>query len=200
MAENASKRIDEAFAKAEPWAQKVCNDLRLLVHQAIPQVKEDWKWGPHFYYQGMVCGIWPFKKHVSLVFFKGSALKDPHAMLVHGTENVNNRMMKFKEGEALPKEKIKFYLKEAALLNEKGVKISSNSTPWVMSDFFLRKLEEAQLVAAFEQLSNACKKEYGQYVDEAKKWETKERRWEKVLPMIREKVSKFHRNNGEERA
>ena len=184
---SAERRIDEAFAKAEPWAGAMCNLLRNIIHQAVPEVKEEWKWGPHFSYKGMLCGIWPFKNHVSLVFFKGSVLSDPYQWLKIGENNINNRMIQFKEGEDIPERKIFEYIQEAAKNNLLGIKPVKTNKVLEIPSYFLRKLEEENVKEEFENLSYSCKKEYLQYVIEAKKEETKERRWKKILPMIREK-------------
>jgi len=54
---NASILITAAFAKMPEPIQAMVNKLRALVHQAEPSMIEDWKWGPNFYCNGMVCNV-----------------------------------------------------------------------------------------------------------------------------------------------
>ena len=73
---NAAALIDEGISKLEPFAQVICKRLRKLILSADSEIIEDWNWEPNYYLSGMVCGYWGFKKHVSLVFFEGSLLKN----------------------------------------------------------------------------------------------------------------------------
>lgn len=70
--------ITESIEKLEPFAQVICTKLRFILNTHFPQLIEDWKWAPNYYCEGMVCGYWGFKKHASLVFFNGAAMKDPN--------------------------------------------------------------------------------------------------------------------------
>src|SRR5271156_3882574 len=106
---NASKEIDQAFAKFTGFQQKYCNHLRSLIHKALPEVKEDWKWGPNFNVNGMVCGVWGFKNHVKLVFFKGSLMEDPYGLFNDGDGNVGNRSINFSEHSVMDDVKIMEY-------------------------------------------------------------------------------------------
>ncbi len=72
---NAAALITDGMAELEPFAREICIRLRSIILSADPSFIEDWKWGPNYYLNGMVCGYWGFKKHVSLVFFQGSLLK-----------------------------------------------------------------------------------------------------------------------------
>ncbi|MBK6985931.1 MAG: DUF1801 domain-containing protein [Bacteroidetes bacterium] len=72
---DAAALIDKGISELEPFAQVICKRLRKIILSADPELIEDWKWGPNYYLNGMVCGYWGFKKHVSFVFFKVLCLK-----------------------------------------------------------------------------------------------------------------------------
>lgn len=73
---DAATLMDKSISKLEPFAQVICKRLRKLILSADSEIIEDWNWGTNYYLNGMVCGYWGFKKHVSLVFFEGSLLKN----------------------------------------------------------------------------------------------------------------------------
>ncbi|MGZ4058364.1 MAG: DUF1801 domain-containing protein, partial [Bacteroidia bacterium] len=92
---NAKQLIDEGIASAEPFAQAICKKLRAIIFKAEPGIIEDWKWGPNYYKNGMVCGFWYFKKHCSIVFYQGALLKDKKKVLLENPGNVHNRHIKY---------------------------------------------------------------------------------------------------------
>ena len=178
---NAEELISDAFAKAEPWAAELSGLLRELIHKAVPGVHEDWKWGPNFNYKGMLVGVWPFKKHVSLVFFKGAAMTDELGMLKEGEgKNARNRMMKFFQGEEVDFKLVEEYLKQAARLNDEGVKLPARREPPVMPEYIRDWLEASGMLDKFEGFSASQKREIIDYITEAKREETKKMRMEKT--------------------
>lgn len=178
---NAEELISDAFAKAEPWAGELSGLLRELIHKAVPGVQEDWKWGPNFNYKGMLVGVWPFRKHVSLVFFKGAAMTDEHGMLIEGEgKNVRNRMMKFYQGGEVDFKLVEAYLKKAAKLNDEGVKLPARREPPAMPEYIRQWLEASGMLDKFEGFSPSHKREIIEYITEAKREETKVRRMTKV--------------------
>ena len=116
---DSGRKIDALFARLPSFSRPICEQLRVLVHREVPDVVEDWKWGnPNFNRQGMLCGIWPFKSFVSLVFFRGARLDDPHGLLAHASGNEHNRTIKFSSAEQIESESIGGLLRAAARLNE----------------------------------------------------------------------------------
>ena len=105
----AEELIDRYIDSIEPFAQPICRRLRALIHKAEPEIIEDWKWGPNFNKDGMVCGFGAFKEFVSIAFFMGALLKDPKKTLIDCSgSNAEKALLAF--------------VKEAVALNEKGVK------------------------------------------------------------------------------
>jgi uncharacterized protein YdeI (YjbR/CyaY-like superfamily) len=184
---NASNDIDKAFAKFTGFQQKYCNHLRALIHKALPEVKEDWKWGPNFNVNGMVCGVWGFKNHVKLNFFKGSLMSDKYALFTDEDNAKGNRSIDFSEHMIIDDEKIMEYLKEAAALNKQGAKVEKKAVVVNVPEELSRALNKhAGLKMYFEKMAPSHRREYAEYIADAKQDETKERRIKKVIEMITE--------------
>jgi len=182
---NASKEIDKAFAEFTGFQKKYCIHLRALIHKALPEVAEDWKWGPNFNVNGMVCGVWGFKNHVKLVFFKGSLMEDPYALFNDGEGNTGNRSIHFFEDSVIDDGKVTEYLKEAAALKKQGIKPEKKAIVVDVPEELQRALNKhSGLKMFFDKLAPSHKREYAEYISDAKQAETRERRIKKVLEMI----------------
>lgn len=185
---DASKRIDEAFDCFTGFQRKYCMHLRALIHKALPDVKEDWKWGPNFNLNGMICGIWGFKGHVKLVFFRGSLMKDKYKLFEHGMNNEGNRSIHFTEGDKIDDKKIMEYFKEAAEINKKGLRPEKKEIIVKMPPELAKALNKDKAVKKFfDCLAPSHRREYAEYIAEAKQSETRERRLVKVLNMLADK-------------
>ena len=121
---DASLKINEYIDTLPAWSQKICKRLRTIILKCDPKLIEDWKWGPNYYYEGMVCGFWYFKKHVSFVFFQGSLLKDKHKVLQSNPGNVHNRHLKFTDIKEVNEKLLIEYIKEGVANNKKGIKMT----------------------------------------------------------------------------
>lgn len=182
---NASKEIDKAIDKFNGFQKEYLVHLRALIHKALPDVKEDWKWGPNFNVNGMVCGIWGFKKHVKLNFFKGSLMSDKHQLFTDEENDKGNRSIDFTEHMMMDDAKITDYLKEAAALNKQGLKPEKKKILVEVPEELQRALNKhSGLKMFFDKLAPSHKREYAEYIMDAKQAETKERRIKKVLEMI----------------
>jgi uncharacterized protein YdeI (YjbR/CyaY-like superfamily) len=182
---NATKEIDKAFEEFTGFQKKYCMHLRALIHKALPEVKEDWKWGPNFNVNGMVCGVWGFKKHVKLNFFKGSMMSDKYALFTDEDNAKGNRSIDFTEHMIIDDEKIMEYLKEAAALNKEGIQVDRKAIVTDIPEELQRALKKhAGLKMYFEKMPPSHRREYTNYIDDAVGAETKERRVKKVIEMI----------------
>jgi len=182
---NASKDIDKAFAKFTGFQLDYCNHLRALIHKALPEVKEDWKWGPNFNVSGMVCGVWGFKNHVKINFYKGSLMSDKHKLFTDADNDKGNRSIDFTEQDKIDDAKIIEYLKEAAALNKQGLTVEKKSITVNIPEDLLRALNKhSGLKMYFDKMAPSHKREYSEYVADAKQDDTRERRIKKVIEMI----------------
>jgi hypothetical protein len=174
-------RIDTYIGNAADFAKPILKHIRKLIHRGCPAVEETMKWSfPHFEYRGILCGMAAFKAHVALNFWKWA--------LLFGEDN------SAKSGEAmgqfgritslddLPPDKVMLHhIREAVRLNEEGVKPSlrekRSKPPLEIPGYLataLRKNKKA--LAAFESFSVSHKREYVEWITEARREETRQRR------------------------
>lgn len=176
---NASALITEAFDKMPDNIKAIAVKLRELVHKAEPKIIEDWKWGPNFYYMGMVCNVWGFKEHASITFFNGVNMKDELKLFNYGELNSKNRTIKFTSIDEVNEKAVLAYIKEAVRLNKAG-ETKANKTVEIPLE--LKKiLSEHNLLAVFERQSFTYRKEAVFSITSAQQSITKVRRIEKLI-------------------
>ncbi len=116
---NSSQLIDKHIKAYSDWRGEMLAELRKLVHDADPEIQEEWKWDtPVFTHKKMVCAIGVFKDHVKINFFQGAALKDPHKLINSGFDAKKTRTIDFREGGKIEEEKLKDLIREAVELNK----------------------------------------------------------------------------------
>ena len=123
--------------------------------------------GPNYSYNGMVCGIWEFRQHVQLVFFKGAAMKDHGNIFTEGHANKNNRGIKFSSLEEIEKKTLTEYVREAIEINLKGIKPVEKDIS--ISANFKKALEKANALERFEKTGYTNRKEYVRWIESTKK-------------------------------
>jgi uncharacterized protein YdeI (YjbR/CyaY-like superfamily) len=183
------KQIDRYIASTAPFAQPICRKLRTLIHKADPDIVEDVKWGsPNFAKQGMICGLAAFKEHVSLHFFKGALLEDPKKRLEDCSgSNARGRTLKFRSTADVDARELIGFVRQALALNEKGVKGEVRRAEIPMpADLKAALAEDAKARAAFEAFTPGRKREYLEWIVEAKRAETRARRIETTVQQSRE--------------
>ncbi len=175
-------RVDEYIARSAEFARPILQHIRAIVHQACPEVRETIKWGfPHFDYKGILCSMAAFRQHCAFGFWKASLMKDPdHILTLTGAEAMGHlgRITSLRD---LPSDKVMIrYIGEAARLNAEGVKASrpkrAAKPVKVPPDLAaaLKKNKKAQDV--FERFPPSHKREYVEWITEARKPETRARR------------------------
>lgn len=185
---DAPALIDEGISQMEPFAQKICKKLRKIILSADPEIIEDWKWGPNYYLNGMVCGFWGFKKHASLVFFQGSLLKDEKKILIANAGNVHNRHIKYTDVKQIDEELVLKYLFEAIDNNRKDIKIIAPKDKTVEIPIDVKKsFKSAKLLTYFESLAYSHRKEYMMWITDAKKEETRLKRINQAIEKLTSK-------------
>ncbi len=173
-------RIDAYIAKSAEFAQPILKHLRKIVHTACPDVQETLKWGmPHFDYKGMLCGMAAFKQHCTFGFWKGE--------LIFGNRKEEEEAMgqfgRLASISDLPSDKVLIgYVKKAAALNDAGIKKERPPRPkvkkeLVVPDYFVAALKKnKKALTTFEGFSYSHKKEYVEWITEAKREETRQQR------------------------
>jgi len=183
-----SKTADEFIFKHQQW-QEILTFLRdILLSTGL---EETIKWGvPVYTLDGKnVVGLTAFKNHVAIWFMQGALLKDPAGVLVNAQEGTTRaqRQLRFDSMEGVDKGLIEDYLAEAIENQKKGkvvkpVKKQAFSIPPELSDVLSG---DNDLDAPFRQLTSYKQREFAEYIADAKRADTKSRRLEKIIPMIR---------------
>lgn len=185
------KRIDEYILKAQPFAQPILSHLRKLVHLACDDVTETIKWGmPFMDYKGPLCNMAAFKAHCSFGFWK-AALMENCGELAKNQNSAMGHLGRITSLTDLPTDKkIIALIKEAAQLNEKGIKIASkekNTTTIEIAtpDYFLSTLKKnKKAFKAFEAFSPSHRKEYNSWIIDAKTETTRNKRMAQAIEWI----------------
>ncbi|MBA2612191.1 MAG: DUF1801 domain-containing protein [Bacteroidetes bacterium] len=182
---DASLKITEYIDTLPNWSQKICKRLRSIILKTDPKLIEDWKWGPNYYLEGMVCGYAGFQKHVGLSFFRGALLKDKKKLLHANPGSINTRGFKFKDVKEIKEDLILEYVIEAIDLNKKGKKVivPKDRTVEVAMDI-KKEFKLAGVLSYFETLAFSHKKEYIIWIEDAKKEETRKSRIAKAISKL----------------
>lgn len=99
---NASERIDKRIAELDDWRGKLFAKVRTLIHEADPDIVEEWKWDTGIWsHNGLVCAVGAFKDHLKINFFKGASLEDPNGLFNAGLEAKATRAIDLHERVAL---------------------------------------------------------------------------------------------------
>ncbi|MGA2951968.1 MAG: DUF1801 domain-containing protein [Caulobacteraceae bacterium] len=116
---SASEQIDARIAELGDWRGETLARLRALIHEAVPDVVEGWKWRgvPTFEHAGIICTGETYKAVVKLTFAKGAALEDPSRLFNSSLEGNVRRAIDVREGETIDEAAFKALVKTAAALN-----------------------------------------------------------------------------------
>ncbi|MBX3564138.1 MAG: DUF1801 domain-containing protein [Sphingomonas sp.] len=119
-----SQLIDQRIADLGDWRGETLARLRALIHEAIPDVTEEWKWRgvPTWYADGMLFTGETYKAVVKMTFAKGAALADPNGLFNASLGGNVRRAIDFREGEAIDEAALKALFQEAVAANRKGKK------------------------------------------------------------------------------
>ena len=125
--ESASALIDEKIKELGDWRGKMLAKVREIVHQADPEIVEEWKWAkptspatPVWSHGGIVCTGETYKNVVKMTFAKGAALKDPAGLFNSSLEGNVRRAIDIHEGDKLDEAALKDLIRAAVVLNLQG--------------------------------------------------------------------------------
>ena len=156
-------------------------------------VEENIKWGmPSFEYKGLMCGFAAFKQHCTFGFWKASLMKDPVLMLNAKSENAMGHLGRIASLKDLPSDKkIIGYIKEAMKLNEDGVKVVKakpikESGSIIPADVLSSIKKNKKTFITFSAFSASNKKDYIDWITEAKTEVTKEKRLTQAIEWMAE--------------
>ena len=117
--QSASELIDERIAELRDWRGETLGRMRKLIHEAIPEIVEEWKWmgTPVWSHGGIICTGESYKAIVKLTFHKGASLQDPAQLFNAGLEGNARRAIDIREGEEVDADAFKALIRAAAALN-----------------------------------------------------------------------------------
>jgi len=194
-----NKAIDTYISKSQDFAKPILSHLRDLVHITCPDVEEKMKWSfPHFDYKGeMMCSMAAFKQHAVFGFWKAALMKDPALLETAKSEVAMGHLGRITSLKELPADKkIIAWIKEAMELNDKGIKLPSKPKATDKKEITVPEYFEKVLVknkkasATFNAFSYSHKKEYIEWVTEAKTEETRNKRMVQAIEMMAEGKSR----------
>jgi hypothetical protein len=123
----ASAVIDAKIKDLGDWRGKTLAKVRTIIHQADPEIVEEWKWAkatspgtPVFSHGGIVCTGETYKNVVKMTFAKGAALKDPAGLFNSSLEGNVRRAIDIHEGDKIDEAALKDLIRAAVALNLKG--------------------------------------------------------------------------------
>src|SRR5262249_15632959 len=124
--ESASASIDERIKKLGDWRGAMLANVRALIHDADPEIVEEWKWAkatnpgtPVWSRGGIVCTGETYKNVVKMTFARGAALKDPSRLFNSSLEGNVRRAIDIHEGETVDEAALKDLVRAAVALNLK---------------------------------------------------------------------------------
>jgi uncharacterized protein YdeI (YjbR/CyaY-like superfamily) len=170
-------RIDAYIAKSAPFARPILKHLRELVHKGCPGVEETVKWSaPHFDFDGgPLAGMAAFKAHCAFGFWKGS-------LILPGSSDAMGQFGRITSLSDLPADRVMIgYVRKAARLNEEGVKVPrpvkqvKKDIP-MPPDLAAALKKNAKARATFDGFSPSHKRDYLEWITDAKGAETRTKR------------------------
>lgn len=187
-------RVDAYIAKSADFARPILEHLREVVHAACPDVEEQMKWSfPNFMYKGILCSMASFKEHCSFGFWKGE-------LVVGGDAAAEKAMGQFgritKVSELPSKKVLTGYIKKAMQLNDDGVKAPSRTKKapkpeaMVPDDLAAALRGNAKARATFEGFPPSHRREYIEWITEAKTEATRSKRLNTTLEWLAEGKSR----------
>ena len=120
----ASGKITNKIEMLGDWRGETLAKMRQLVHDADPDIEEEWKWAkatspgtPVFSHHGIVCTGETYKQVVKLTFARGASLPDPKKLFNSSLEGNMRRAIDIREGEVINATAFKALIKAAVAAN-----------------------------------------------------------------------------------
>lgn len=186
-------RVDQYVAKAPEFAKPILRRLRELIHESCPDVSEDIKWSrPAFLHrEKILCAIVAFKAHCSFYVFQADISNTLSGE--NGYSSLAESLTKITQLSDLPSRKtLSRYIQDVVRLldasqaNPVPRKRIAKPEAGVPDDLALALTKNKQAAQAFEGFSNSHRREYIEWITEAKRDETRQKRIATALEWLAE--------------
>ncbi len=185
------KSVQDYLTEHEQW-QEVLVALTDIIHST--ELVETIKWGMPTYMinKKNVITLGAFKNHVSLWFIQGVFLEDPYKKLVNAQEGRTKAMRhwRFTKIEDVEEAIVKAYIEEAIQNQKEGKELKPSSSPKAKKPLLIPPLlqtvfdENKEVKECFDLLKLTQKRNLCNFINQAKQLKTKERRIERIIPLI----------------
>lgn len=183
-------RIDAYIAQSAAFAQPILAHIRAVVHAACPDIEETMKWSmPHFVHHGIVCSMAAFKEHCAVSFWKGELIFGYPAG--GGAMGHLGRITSI--ADLPPRAKLAAYVQQAVKLNADGTPAPARARPAakrpeaaVPPGLSAALARDAAARAIFDGFSPSHRREYIEWLEEAKTEATRAKRLLQTLAWLAE--------------
>lgn len=185
-----SSKKTHSWDKNNNWTE----ELELLKSIIVKtELTETTKWGGIIYVLNgkNVLGIGGFKNYFTIWFFNGVLLQDKINVLVNAQEGVTKslRQWRFSSKEEVNEATVLDYIQEAIENEKQGKNSKPQKKEPIISELLQKELDaDGNLADAFQKFSPYKQYEFLEYIETAKREETKRSRIEKIRPMIKENI------------
>ena len=179
--------VQEYLAGHDEW-RPLLERLRAVLNET--DLEETVKWGQPCYTTGgkNVAGLGAFKEFVCVWFFQGALLRDEHGVLVNAQEGRTKamRQWRYKNEDEINEDLLRAYVEEAIENQRQGREIKADrKKPLEIPEALAAALAANKKAGEqFDALSPGKRREYAEYIAEARREDTRNKRLEKIMPMI----------------
>jgi len=195
-AQATNPKVDAYIAKAQPFAQPILTHLREMAHKACPDIAEEIKWGmPTFVLRGVILGhIAGFKQHCAAGFW-GPEMRAALEADERQTDGGMGSLGRITSLKDLPSDKVLLgYYRQAAALIDSGERTRSISrgtkktkpAPEIPAELIAALKKSKTAAKVFAEFSASAQREYSDWIAEAKRPETREKRVAQAVEWIAE--------------
>ncbi len=187
-------RVDAYIASSAGFAKPILKHLRKLMHSACPEVEETIKWQfPTFMFKGMLCSMAAFKAHCTFGFWKHALIIDHDSTTDNKLNEAMGQLGRITAISDLPSDDVlSNYVKQAVRLNEQGIRVPRTPKPLkkknlIVPDYFRTALKKnPRALKTFENFTTSHRREYVEWLGEAKREETRAKRLATTLSWLAE--------------